>query len=115
MDKVKTIPGQWLAVALRPFSKRRRRQPEPQPVVREPVVTITANPHFPNVNFFIDQEGAGCLQLAPGTRCTYLDGPIEVEIVGVTMRFYKLEHEGVAGYVNVRCVHAPHLAAQPVV
>lgn len=114
MDKVKaTTPGQWLVSVLRPFGKRRHHQPAHQPAIREPAVTVKAHPNQSTVTFFLDEEGAGCIQLAPGTRCTYLDGPIEVEISGVTLRFFKLEHGDLVGYVNVRCVDAPHLAAQP--
>lgn len=110
MGKAKeTTAGKWLTFARRPFDKLRRRPSESQPAVKAPVVTIKANPHFPAVNFFIDEEGAGAVEIAPGTRCTYLDGPIEVEIHGVTMRFYKLEHGALVGYVNVRCVDASHL------
>jgi len=74
-----------------------------QPEVRQ-MVTLKAPPGQAAVTFFIDMEESGNISLPACARCVYLEGPIPVDIFGVSMSFYRLEYDGTAGYVNARWV-----------
>lgn len=53
----------------------------------------------------ISSEQANVIKTFPdGTRCRRLEGPLTAPLAGPSMRFYKLECNGVTGYVNAQWV-----------
>ena len=68
--------------------------------------TLRSAPGQTQVQMFdtISTEPNVTTMFSSGTQCTKLDGPTEVTISGMSMRFFKLECDGKTGYVNTKWV-----------